>query len=513
VSDLIDRLDPVLPVGLAWWQARCLDLSGEASAAVDLLERAVDADCDHQPALLDLASFASDRGEALAALHLLLRAGVPDGSDEGDDKDIEGLDRGELLFEEVAEFAARRPRPVAGRNDRCPCGSGRKYKACHLGRERHPLDDRAGWLYQKAQRFLRQRAGDIVWDLADEIADPIEDHGLNRQLRNAPFVADLALHEGGVFAEFLAARDRVLPDDEALLAAQWAMVDRSVFEIERVDSDRLDLRDIARGERITVVNTHPSDRTRPGTVMLGRPLPVGDTSRAFGGFIEVPRGAADELLDAIADGDAHLVAYLIGETLRPPHLQNSDGDDLVLQTIRWDVRQPERVGPALEDAGLSADQGGSAWTLVRDSANRPNTVAASLRLEGSQLVGEVNSERRGEELMALIAAALPDAELVDLDLRHIDDAALADFDPADAPPRPDLSDPVVRQVLADFIAEQERRWLDESIPALGGRTPRDAATDPVGREELEHLLASFPEPDPDDVDAMSPARLRHALGL
>jgi hypothetical protein len=437
---------------------------------------------------------------------------VADGSDEEDDEDVDEPDRGELLFEEVAEFAAHRPRPMAGRNDRCPCGSGRKYKACHLGRERHPLDDRAGWLYQKAQRFLHRRAGDVVWDLAAEIAEGSDDHRLYRQLRRGPFVADLALHEGGVFAEFLAARDRLLPDDEALLAAQWAMVDRSVFEIERVDRDRLDLRDMATGERITVVNTHPSDRTRPGTVMLGRPLPVGDTFRAFGGFIEVPRGSAGELLDAIADGDAHLVAHLIGETLRPPHLQNSEGDDLVLQTIRWDVRDPERVGPALARAGLSADEGGAAWSLVRDSANGPNTIIASLRLEASELVGEVNSEPRGEELMALIANALPDAELVDIESRQLHEA-LADFGPADAPRGPDVSDPVTRQVLAEFIAEQERRWLDESIPALRGRTPRAAATDPVGREELEHLLASFPEPGPDDVGAMSPARLRHALGL
>ena len=90
---------------------------------------------------------------------------------------------------------------------------------------------------------------------------------------------------------------------------------------------------------------------------------------------------------------------------------------------------------------------------------------------------------------------------------------MADFDPADAPPRPDLTDPVLRQVLAEFIADQERRWLDESIPALGGRTPRDAAEDPIGREQLEQLLASFPESAADDLGVMSAERLRKALDL
>ena len=76
-----------------------------------------------------------------------------------------------------------------------------------------------------------------------------------------------------------------------------------------------------------------------------------------------------------------------------------------------------------------------------------------------------------------------------------------------------MSDPALRQVMAEFIADQERRWLDESIPALGGRTPRDAAQDPIGREQLAQLLGSFPAPAPDEVGMMSPDRLRKALAL
>jgi len=59
----------------------------------------------------------------------------------------------------------------------------------------------------------------------------------------------------------------------------------------------------------------------------------------------------------------------------------------------------------------------------------------------------------------------------------------------------------------------EARWLDEHIPALHGRTPRDAVQDPVGREEVLQLLAAIPQRPIDDFQAMSPARLRAALGL
>jgi hypothetical protein len=77
----------------------------------------------------------------------------------------------------------------------------------------------------------------------------------------------------------------------------------------------------------------------------------------------------------------------------------------------------------------------------------------------------------------------------------------------------DLDDPAILALLAEHIAAYEQRWLDESIPALGGRTPREAAGDPIGREELTRLLASFPVPGPDEIGAMDPNRLRTALGL
>lgn len=46
------------------------------------------------------------------------------------------------------------PRSDIGRNEPCWCGSGRKYKKCHLRREELPLAERAAWLYAKATQHL-----------------------------------------------------------------------------------------------------------------------------------------------------------------------------------------------------------------------------------------------------------------------------------------------------------------------------------------------------------------------
>lgn len=63
--------------------------------------------------------------------------------------------------------------------------------------------------------------------------------------------------------------------------------------------------------------------------------------------------------------------------------------------------------------------------------------------------------------------------------------------------------------MTEFIRTYEANWLDEPIPALDGRTPRQAADDPTRRGDLIKLLDSFPVTE----GGMSAQRLREALGL
>jgi hypothetical protein len=86
--------------------------------------------------LMSLARYASDRGDAERGLSLLRRAGA--------------TAEHELVV--LLERFQPAPRPGLGRNHPCWCGSGRKYKVCHLHREQLPLAERAAWLYQKAGR-------------------------------------------------------------------------------------------------------------------------------------------------------------------------------------------------------------------------------------------------------------------------------------------------------------------------------------------------------------------------
>ena len=147
--------------------------------------------------------------------------------------------------------------------------------------------------------------------IATDFADG--DSSMFVALVQAPLLADVALHEGGVFADFLAQRDALLPDDEALTAAQWALTDRSLFEITAMADGHVTLRDLRSGDERAVVYATPPDGSRVGGLLLGRPLPVGDTWRALSGFIDVAEAQRDAVLELLdREPDSFELAAFVG---------------------------------------------------------------------------------------------------------------------------------------------------------------------------------------------------------
>ena len=61
------------------------------------------------------------------------------------------------------------------------------------------------------------------------------------------------------------------------------------------------------------------------------------------------------------------------------------------------------------------------------------------------------------------------------------------------------------QALAAVVRRSYANWAGEPIPALGGRTPRRAITDPAGLERVKGLLRSD-----EDGEARNPAQQRRA---
>lgn len=58
---------------------------------------------------------------------------------------------------------------------------------------------------------------------------------------------------------------------------------------------------------------------------------------------------------------------------------------------------------------------------------------------------------------------------------------------------PDLPPAVIAQAIEQALHRHYANWVDETIPALGGRTPRQAITTPAGLERVKGLLREYEE--------------------
>ena len=125
-----------------------------------------------------------------------------------------------------------------------------------------------------------------------------------------------------------------------------------------------------------------------------------------------------------------------------------------------------------------------------------NTVLGTLRLGADRLVAEVNSARRADRVKREIAkrmggtATLVDTTVLDpfeVLAERRREWAFGTRD--DEPPRE--TTPELRAIEEDLARRHWDQWLDTRVPALGNKTPRQAARSAGGRERLEALLAGF----------------------
>ncbi len=504
-----ETLEPLVPraarPAMLWLRAKAYERLADLTRAEAAYHAAEAVDPQWPPALIGLARYASDRGDAARGLALLRRAGTP---------------TDHPLVELLQQFQAM-PRPDLGRNQPCWCGSGRKYKTCHLHHEQLSLDERAAWLYQKAGMFLLDGPWlDVVIEIARVRAQFDEaPHALLGAL-DAPLVTDAALFEGGAFAEFVATRGALLPEDERLLAEQWLLIDRSVYEIERVrPGTGFTMRDVRTGDVHQVQERTASQIVKPGMLVCARVVPAGDTTQIFGGIEPVALHERDELITLLDSGPdpLDLVAFLT-RRFAPPALRNTEGDPLVLCEVILRTGDPAVLTVKLDQIYQRDNTDPPQWFefVTTHGAER---IRATLRLDGPELTIHANSEARIDRVLDTLQALDPTLTIVNQSRQPARDAREAATLATHAAPMGedsghwlDPSDPEVAVVVDQFIRDYEQKWLDEPIPALAGYTPRQAASDPTRRGDLIGLLDSFPTQH-DNPGTMNPDRLRTALDL
>jgi hypothetical protein len=203
------------------------------------------------------------------------------------------------------------------------------------------------------------------------------------------------------------------------------------------------------------------------------------------------RGAGAELLELYVDlalEDQELRA-------RPPVLHNSDGDLLVMCKETWRIVPGQRAEAIerLRKLGLEpAPASGSITSFVwhRDNDDGASgTVLGHVTVDADSVVLETNSKKRRARMKPRISKALADlavhSESVEQSQKELLKRAESGAHAAPAAPRMNGPEDTV---LRAYAQSHYATWPDEKLPALNGRTPREAITTPAGKAQVAALL-------------------------
>lgn len=210
-------------------------------------------------------------------------------------------------------------RTDVGRNDPCPCGSGRKYKACHMNQPpERPAWQHARWLRHKlAWHTLGPPNNGRLVALALQVFSG--EPGLQQRITlvdqfiGSGIPVDWVLYDDRVAEEFAARYDAALPAAEREMLADWIDRPLTLFEVEQLARGGiLTLRDVRTGATADVPASTVGQDCTVGDLLLGRIGMVGDAHLPITELIEVDEQFRERtlaLVESVPDAPAVAAWY------------------------------------------------------------------------------------------------------------------------------------------------------------------------------------------------------------
>lgn len=469
----------------------------------------------------------------------------------------------------------------SGRNDPCPCGSGKKYKKCclkqtaattinlewqRLRRTEAELVDRlinfidntydtpimaTAWeefALGLAENYIEpeseMKALFMPWFLFNWRADPFAETG---QIYPESTIAEQYLEK---YSNRLSRYEKQFIEEATMQAFSfWSVKDSE-------PGQWLLLQDILLDREIKVMDRQASQTVKDGAILFARVITINNTSVILGcaSYMIAPHYAlqiqdfrqqmmrsplAHSGQDLLQEYDIEIrdLYFAIKESMfTPPEMHNTDGD--VIQITRLHYQLDCSVADALEAlASLSME---SADTLLKhgvyDSDSElqsisfswlkkgnkslqgmRNTILGQIKLNPGSIEIEVNSQQRAEAIKRKVKRRLGNRAtflhaVIDNQKTLFEQASNA---PADRSEHEELMNiPEVQEQIRKMAQQHWKDWLDTPLPALKGKTPRQAAKTNQGRQQLEVMLAGFEyNQSADNLFAPDIADLRHKLGI
>jgi hypothetical protein len=430
-----------------------------------------------------------------------------------------------------------------GRNDLCPCGSGRKYKKCCLPNAapppRSPSAPSADGNAETEAANPRQVGFDALaeYPLREEFRAPLaaavrlfDDGRLDarpasqqEELTSSDdwrakitfwCLLDAPVNERGeTVAQLLfASGDHRLDATEIQLLRRFAKTGLRPYEVSEVLLDHgLRLRDLWTEEECFVNERSATHQLERWDLLTARVMPEADGTLGLeGGAYLYPQALKRQLLEGLRqerrrirrkaphiDDDLFLKRcapffnqFWLDHVFFPamPTLVTAEGDMMGLGKVAFDIVDRAEVAAALAAHPELDMEGEGSYAWVEEAKEGFTRTLGRIAIDGSRLELEIMSRQRGARGRHLLEQACGRT------LRHrstrfesVRSALQRRGANERAEPQP-ASPGVAAEMVRQFKERHYRDWSDEPLPALDGRTPRHAARLKTLRPRLIDLL-------------------------
>jgi hypothetical protein len=186
-----------------------------------------------------------------------------------------------------------------------------------------------------------------------------------------------------------------------------------------------------------------------------------------------------------------------------PQFTNSDGDDVLFHDLRFPLATgvtQKAVAERLDRVKGFEPEGAKYWNwlaarkkrggkavggLMLDTQMEGATILGSLELKGKTLLVSVNSAERAAKVEALIKTAVGDLVRSPLTaIRTVDQVRAEQHHGGQQEPAEEIPPEIARKLMRDYMDKHYRETLDAPIPALGGKSPRQAVRTAAGRDKV-----------------------------
>ena len=423
-----------------------------------------------------------------------------------------------------------------GRNDPCWCGSGKKYKKCHLDSDEKsrsvppspdenpkgapPLGSNAEEaelrkrLIEFATGALRKRE---LEDALQTFVGPEPPAGVDDETLSMETV-DWLIHDyvpprlgHPIIQEFLKRSPGGLTMRQRKILEAWGRSRYSMFEVQEVrQGSGVRLKDLLVGGEFFIYDVNTSKRAALWDCYLARVEEFDGRHVFTATVLTIPQPLVAPLKEwtigarqrsGLSWGDflhanSHKMRQEASRLINRPadslRVVSFEGDELVFSRARYAVQDEDALRHALDQSKAfqpDEDPAGYGWLDEAEDATGGRRAFGHLRIAGGELTLECSTRQRLERGKALLQF------LAGENLRHLGDdftswqSAMRDREPAPGPPkRSSLPPEVERELVQKVLDEHYRKWLDMPLPALDGKTPRQAVATSEGRAQVVDLL-------------------------